>query len=310
MQNLTSVQEFLFMGFSHLAGYESLLFLLFLVIYVITVLGNSMIFTLIWVDSHLHTPMYFFLSNLSTLDLCYSSSTTPQILHNLLMERKSISFQACMAQLFFLISCAGGECILLAVMAYDRYVAICIPLHYPTIMARRTCVQLAVSPWVIGILNSMLHTILTFCLPYCGPNKIQHFFCDVPQLLKVSCKDTSLNETVLHVVTVFVGFGPFLFIILSYVRIISSVLKIHSVEGRSKAFSTCGSHLTVVSLYYATIIFNYNRPAGGYSAHVDTLASVLFCIITPLLNPIIYSLRNKDVLEALRRVTTHLSGNL
>ncbi|XP_069468339.1 olfactory receptor 5V1-like [Ambystoma mexicanum] len=301
MGNESSLHEFLFMGFAHLAGYENVLFVGFLVIYFITVTGNIVILSLIWVDIRLHTPMYFFLSNLSALDLCYASSTTPQILQNLLMDRKGISFQACMAQLFFLISCAGAECILLAVMSYDRYVAICIPLHYPAIMIRRTCLQLAACPWLIGILNATLHTIMTSVLPFCGPNTIQHFFCDVPQLLKISCIDTSLNDAVLHVVTIFVGFGPFFFIILSYVRIISSILKIRSVDGRWKAFSTCGAHLTVVTLYYSTIIFNYNRPPGGYPKHVDTLASVLFCIVTPMLNPMLYTLRNKDVVQALKR---------
>ncbi|XP_078496093.1 olfactory receptor 5V1-like [Lissotriton helveticus] len=302
MENRTSHDEFEFVGFSHLIGYENLLFVGFLVIYSITVLGNLLIFSLICMDHHLHTPMYFFLSNLSAMDICYSSSTVPQILHNLLMDRRVISFQACMAQLFFLISCAGGECILLAVMAYDRYAAICFPLRYSTIMGRRACLQLAACPWLIGILNASLHTVLTSALSFCGSHRIRHFFCDVPQLLVISCSDTRLNDAVLHIVTVFISFVPFTCIIASYVCIISSILKIHSVDTRWKTFSTCGSHLTVVTLYYGTGNLNYNRPKGGYSVHLDTLASVLFSIVTPMLNPMLYSLRNQEVAGAIMRV--------
>ncbi|XP_069469907.1 olfactory receptor 5V1-like [Ambystoma mexicanum] len=301
MANDTSVSVFLFMGFSHLSRYQALVFLGFLLIYLITLIGNILICVLIWRNANLHTPMYFFLSNLSLLDICYSTATIPQLLHNLIMDQKGISFQGCMAQLFFLISCTGAECILLAVMSYDRYVAICIPLRYPIIMSRNACVQLAACPWVIGILNSVLHTVLTCLLSFCGSNIIQHFFCDVPQLLRIACVDTSMNNTVLHVVTVFVGISPFVFILISYIKIISSIMKIRSVEGRWKSFSTCGSHLTVVLLYYGTVNFNYNRPAYGYSVHIDTLASVLFCMVTPMLNPLLYSLRNKEVAAALKR---------
>ncbi|XP_069074944.1 olfactory receptor 5V1-like [Pleurodeles waltl] len=306
MENETSVNNFIFSGFSHLLRYQGFLFVGFLFIYLLTLMGNILIFTLIWVDTHLHTPMYFFLGNLSVLDICYSSATIPQILHNLLMEKKVISFQACMSQLFFLITCAGAECILLAVMAYDRFVAICAPLRYLAVMSRGRCIQLATCPWAIGILNSALHTVLTSSLSFCDSNVIQHFFCDVPQLLKLSCVDTSLNNTVLHVVTVFVGLSPCLLIIISYFNILSSIMKIRSPEGRWKTFSTCGSHLTVVFLYYGTVNFNYNRPTDGYSVHIDTLASVLFCMVTPMLNPILYSLRNKEVMGALRRTVHRL----
>ncbi|XP_069074945.1 olfactory receptor 5V1-like [Pleurodeles waltl] len=306
MENETSVNNFIFSGFSHLLRYQGFLFVGFLFIYLLTLMGNILIFTHICVDTHLHTPMYFFLGNLSVLDFCYSSATIPQILHNLLMEKKVISFQACMSQLFFLTTCAGAESILLAVMAYDRFVAICAPLRYLAVMRRGRCIQLATCPWAIGILNSALHTVLTSSLSFCASNVVQHFFCDVPQLLKLSCVDTSLNNTVLHVVTVFVGLSPFLLIIISYFNILSSIMKIRSPEGRWKTFSTCGSHLTVVFLYYGTANFNYNRPTDGYSVHIDTLASVLFCMVTPMLNPILYSLRNKEVMGALRRTVHRL----
>uniref|UniRef100_A0A8C3SJP7 Olfactory receptor n=1 Tax=Chelydra serpentina TaxID=8475 RepID=A0A8C3SJP7_CHESE len=294
--NQTTITEFILLGFGDLPELQILLFLLFLVIYIVTMAGNILIVALV-----LRTPMYFFLGNLSFLDLCYTTTNVPQMLVHLLVERKRISYAGCIVQLYFFLAFVGTECILLAVMAYDRYVAICNPLHYLVIMRKTLCLQLAGASWASGFLNSVVHTYFTFRLPFCGANQINYFFCDIPPLLKLSCGDTSLNEIILLAVGVFIGWTPFLCIVLSYVYIISTILKIRSTEGRLKAFSTCGSHLTIVLLYYGSSIFTYVRPISSYSLDNDRLISVLYSIVTPMLNPLIYTLRNKDVKGALRK---------
>uniref|UniRef100_A0A8D0B3L2 Olfactory receptor n=1 Tax=Salvator merianae TaxID=96440 RepID=A0A8D0B3L2_SALMN len=299
MGNETIIDEFIFLGFSNHPDLYVLFFLVFLVIYAVTLVGNVMILTLIRTELTLHTPMYYFLSNLSFLDICYTSATVPVMLVNFFRSRKTISYTGCVAQLFFLITCAGTECVLLAVMAYDRYVAICSPLHYVSIMSKKACIKMAGFSWLCGFTNSLVHTLLTLSLAICKSNKLNHFFCDVPLLLKLSCSDTSVNETVLHLASALIGLSPCLFILVSYIRIIMAILKINSSKGRVKAFSTCASHLIVVVIFYGTSNFNYNRPSSGYSLDVDTLVSSLFCIVTPMLNPIIYSLRNKVVKAAL-----------
>ncbi|XP_015262632.1 PREDICTED: olfactory receptor 5B12-like [Gekko japonicus] len=302
VRNQTRVVEFVFLGFSGIPNSHIYLFLPFLAIYLVTVLGNLMIFSLIQLDSSLHTPMYYFLSHLSFVDICLSSVTVPKILVNFLRQRQTISYNQCMAQMFFLISFTGTEAALLAVMAYDRYAAICKPLHYSSLMNTKVCAVLAFATWVWGALHSALHTALSSRLYFCGANQIHHIYCDLPPLMKIACNDAHVNEVASHVASLFVGGGPFFTIILSYVFILSSILKIRSTTGKRKAFSTCASHIIVVILYFGNGSLNYNRPSAGYSLETDTLVSTMYCIITPVLNPLIYSLRNKDVKGAFRKV--------
>uniref|UniRef100_A0A8D0H664 Olfactory receptor n=1 Tax=Sphenodon punctatus TaxID=8508 RepID=A0A8D0H664_SPHPU len=308
MENQSSIEEFIFLGFSNHPDLQILFFLVFLAIYTITLVGNMLILTLTRNDPGLQTPMYFFLSNLSFLDICYTSTTVPVMMANFFRPRKTISRAGCIAQLFFLITCAGTECVLLAVMAYDRYVAICRPLHYTTIMSKRVCVQLAGFSWLCGLTNSLAHTLLASSLTICKSNQLSHFFCDVPLLLKLSCSETYVNEIVLHLASALIGLSPCLFTVVSYSHIICTILKIKSAKGRSKAFSTCASHLIVVVIFYGTANLNYNRSSSGYSLDIDTLVSSLFCIVTPMLNPLIYSLRNKEVKAALLRMARN-AGN-
>uniref|UniRef100_A0A4X1ULA0 Olfactory receptor n=1 Tax=Sus scrofa TaxID=9823 RepID=A0A4X1ULA0_PIG len=301
MNNQTDVTELIFLGFSNHPNLQGLFFLVFLVIYLITLLGNVLIIMATRISSALHTPMYYFLGNLSFLDICYTSTTIPVMLVNFFREKKTISYRGCLSQIFFLVTGAGTEGVLLAAMAYDRYVAICHPLQYPVLMGVKVCVCLVTGSWLCGLVNSVTHTVLAATLTLCGPNQISHFLCDVPLLLKLSCSDTSLNEFVLHVASATIGLSPCLLTAASYVLIISAVLRIPSAQGRSKAFSTCASHLTVVVVFFGTANFNYDRPNVGYSLDMDILISVLFCVITPMLNPIIYSLRNKEIKSALKK---------
>ncbi|XP_054844767.1 olfactory receptor 1F1-like [Eublepharis macularius] len=305
--NQTRVVEFVFLGFSGIPYGHIYLFLVFLAIYMVTVLGNLMIFTLIQLDSSLHSPMYYFLSHLSCLDICFSSVTVPKILVNFLCQRQTISYNQCMAQMFFVMSFTGTEAALLAVMAYDRYAAICKPLHYPHLMNSKVCTVLAFATWIWGFLDSAVHTALSSNFDFCGVNQIHHIFCDLPPLMKMSCSDTHINEMAARIASLFVGGGPFLFIISSYFFILSSILHIHSTHGKCKAFSTCASHIIAVIIYYANALTNYNRPSAGFSLETDILVSTLFCIITPMLNPLIYSLRNKEVKGALKKVVESLN---
>ncbi|XP_054849308.1 olfactory receptor 5V1-like [Eublepharis macularius] len=302
MINETALAEFLILGFSSLQDLQPLLFFIFLITYICTLAGNISIITIACMDPQLHTPMYFFLGNLSFLDICYTTTNVPQMLVHLLSEMKSITYAGCVIQLYFFLSFVGTECILLAAMAYDRFVAICHPLHYTVMMRKELCLQLAGASWASGFLNSALHTYFTFRLPFCGANGLNYFFCDIPPLLLLSCGDTTLNEIILLVIGVFIGWTPFVCIVLSYVYIISTILKISSSEGRLKAFSTCASHLTIVLMYYGSSIFTYVRPISTYSLDKDRLISVLHSIVTPMLNPLIYTLRNKDIKGALKRI--------
>ncbi|XP_048356136.1 olfactory receptor 5V1-like [Sphaerodactylus townsendi] len=301
IRNQTQVVEFVLLGFSGILYGRTSLALAFLAIYLVTVLGNLMIFTMIQLKPSLHTPMYYFLSHLSCLDICFSSVTVPKMVVNVLRRQQTISYNQCMAQMFFLISFTGTECCLLAVMAYDRYAAICKPLHYTRLMNTKVCTILAFGTWIWGFLDSALHTALSTRLDFCGVNQIHHIFCDLPPLMKMACSDTHINELAVHIIGFFMGGGPLLFIIFSYVFILSSILKIQSTTGKRKAFSTCASHLTVVFIYYGNSLLNYQRPSAGYSLATGTLLSIMFCIITPMLNPLIYSLRNKEVKEALKK---------
>nr|XP_033780496.1 olfactory receptor 1361-like [Geotrypetes seraphini] len=303
MGNLTSVTEFLILGFSDLPKFQGLLFIVFVFIYLVTVTGNISIITLSCIDSCLHKPMYFFLCNLAFLDICYISDTLPKLLVIFIMGSKIISFQSCMTQLYLLLAFASVEFYLLTVMAYDRYVAVCNPLRYSVIMSKRTCGLLAISSWVVGFLDILPHVVFTSRFSFCGHNQINHFFCDLQTLLKLSCSDTSIIKMIVMTLNLFLILGCFLLTLTSYIYIISAVLKIHSKEGRSKAFSTCSSHLTVVCIYYGTIVFVYMRPQDKHTRPGDKLFGALYNAVIPMLNPIIYSLRNKDVKAALRKCT-------
>ncbi|XP_057563321.1 olfactory receptor 5V1-like [Hippopotamus amphibius kiboko] len=290
MNNQTDVTEFIFLGFSKHPNLQGLVFLVFLVIYLTTLVGMATN-----VSPALHIPMYYFLSNLSFLDICYTSTIIPVMLVNFFREKKTITYEGCLSQIFFLVTCAGTKCVLLAAMAFDRYVAICHPLQYPVLMSVRVCFCLVSGSWLCGLVNSMTHTVLAATLTLCEPNQISHFLCDIPLLLKLSCSDTSLNESVLHVASATIGLSPCLFTAMSYILIISAILRIPSAQGRSKAFSTCASHLTVVVVFYGMANFNYDRPNVGCNLDMDILVSVFFCVVTPMFNPIIYSLRNKEI---------------
>ncbi|CAM4665152.1 unnamed protein product [Caretta caretta] len=299
--NQSSLGEFILLGVSDRPQFELLLFVLILTCYTMILLGNTTIIVVSWRDPHLHTPMYFFLSNLSFLDLCYTTSVGPQMLVNFRSTHKSISWAGCVAQLYISLSLGGTECLLLAVMAYDRYTAICQPLHYTIIMSRRLCLQLAATSWLCGFGNSILQTILTLQLPRCGRNQIEHFFCEVPALLKLACVDTSANEAELLASGVILLLVPLGLILVSYGYISTAVLRIHSAQGRLKAFNTCSSHLAVVSLFYGTAISTYLQPPSSYSQDRGKMVSLFYTMVTPMLNPLIYTLRNKEVHRALWR---------
>ncbi|XP_067386225.1 olfactory receptor 2B2-like [Emydura macquarii macquarii] len=263
-----------------------------------TLLGNTTIIVVSWLDLRLHTPMYFFLSNLSFLDLCYTTSLGPHMLVNFRSAHRSIPLASCVAQLFISLSLGSTECILLAVMAYDRYTAVCQPLRYKAIMSRRLCLQMAATAWLSGFSNALVKTVLTLRLPRCGRNRIDHFFCEVPAMLKLACVDTSANMTELLASSVLLLLLPLGLILVSYGYIGAAVLRMNSAEGRNKAFNTCASHLAVVSLFYGTAIYTYLQPP---SQDRGKMASLFYTMVTPMLNPLIYTLRNKEVHGALRR---------
>ncbi|KAM9120373.1 olfactory receptor 5V1-like [Pangshura tecta] len=302
MENQTMPTEFILLGFHNIQGLHLLLSWVISIIYIFTILGNMLIIFFSLVEPCLQTPMYFFLGNLSLLDICQTTTTVPQMLVHLVSGRSSISYARCAAQLYFVLFFVGAECILLATMAYDRYVAICNPLRYMLLMNRKFCVLLVSVSWLSGALNASLHTFLTIHLPFCEANRVNYFYCDIPPLLALSCGDISFNVTMILVSSIFLGWTPTLCIGLSYGYIVSRILKIHSPEGRSKAFSTCVSHLTAVLLYYGSSIFTYVRPLSSYSLDNDKLISLLYNIVTPMLNPLIYTLRNKDVKRAMKKV--------
>ncbi|XP_060111075.1 olfactory receptor 5V1-like [Heteronotia binoei] len=299
--NETVFTEFIILGFKHLKKVHLLLFTGFFITYLFTMLWNAFIITMAIIDQKLRTPMYFFLGNLSFLDICYTSTTIPQMLAHLLSERNTIPYMGCVFQVYFFFSFVGTECLLLAVMAFDRYVAICNPLRYTLIIGKDICLQLATACWAGGFLNSVVHTTFAFQLPFCGDNRIDAFYCDIPQLLKLSCGDTSLNQLLLLSIGLFIAWTPLICILLSYTYIISTVLKIQSSEGRQKAFSTCSSHITVVLLYYGSSIFTYSTSNSSHTSNHAKLIPVIYSVLTPLLNPIIYTLRNKDVKKCLEK---------
>ncbi|CAK6443355.1 unnamed protein product [Pipistrellus nathusii] len=303
-ENHTRVTEFILLGFTNNPEMQVFLFVLFLVIYTVTFLGNFLIVTVTSVDSALQTPMYFFLRNLSLLEVCFTLVMMPKMLVDLVSSRKIISFVGCGTQMYFFFFFGSSECFLLSVMAYDRFVAICNPLRYSVIMNRSLCLWMAVGCWMSGIPVSMLQTAWMMALPFCGPNMIDHFFCDGPLVLKLVTQDTTRYEMQALASTLIFIMLPFSLILVSYIRIISTILRMPSATGRQKAFSTCLSHIIVVSLFYGTASLTYLRPKSNQSPESKKLVSLSYTVITPMLNPIIYSLRNNEVKGAVKRTFT------
>ncbi|XP_027715507.1 olfactory receptor 13D1-like [Vombatus ursinus] len=301
-QNQTFVTMFFLQGLAAYPIFYSVFSLLSFIMYIIILLGNSFLITIIILDSHLHTPMYFFLSNLSFLDICYTSSSVPLILVNFLKDEKSISFVGCGTQMFFSLALGSTECVLLTVMSYDRYVAICRPLRYPVIMNKELCGWMAVSSWMTGVLNSLVQIILALGLPFCGNNVIDYLTCEILAVLKLACTDISLNVIIMIISNVILLVIPVLLIIISYAFILFTILRINSAEGKKKAFSTCSAHLTVVTMFYGTILFMYMKPKSKDSHATDELIALFYAVVIPMLNPIIYSLRNKDVKAAVKNL--------
>ncbi|XP_045873180.1 olfactory receptor 10AG1-like [Meles meles] len=300
--NVSTITEFVLLGFSDLPNLQWLLFGVFSIIYVIVLIGNSFIIIITRLDAALETPMYFFLANFSFLEICYVSVTLPRILVNLWTQDRSISMVGCATQMCFFLMLGATECFLLAVMAYDRYVAICHPLHYPLVMNHELCLRLAAGAWIGGIPVQIGQTCQIFSLHFCNSNHINHFFCDVPPILQLACGDTWVHEAAVYVVAMLFVTVPFMLILASYSKIISTILSLPTAGGRAKAFSTCSSHLLVVLLFFGSASITYLRPKSNHKAGIDKLLSLFYTIVTPMFNPMIYSLRNKDVIAALKRL--------
>lgn len=298
--NNSSQKGFVLLGFSDQPQPEKILFVIILVFYILNFLGNSAIMLVSYLDPKLHTPMYFFLSNLSCVDICFTTSVAPQLLVTMNKKDKTMSYGGCVAQLYVAMGLGSCECILLAVMAYDRYAAVCQPLQYTTIMHPQLCAILAGIAWLSGLITSLIQCSLTVQLPLCGHHKLNHIFCEVPVLIKLACVDTTFNEAGLFVASVVFLLIPVSLILVSYGLITQAVLRIKSAAGRQKAFGTCSSHLVVVIIFYGAIIFMYLQPSRSSSKNQGKFVSLFYTIVTPLLNPIIYTLRNKDVKGALR----------
>ncbi|XP_052496910.1 olfactory receptor 8S1-like [Budorcas taxicolor] len=299
LRNHSTITEFILTGLSDDPHIQALLFVLFLVIYLLTVMGNLTMLLLIRADSHLHMPMYFFLSNLSFLDLCFSSVTVPKLLKDLLSERKTISIEGCLAQVFFVFITAGTEVCLLSAMAYDRYAAVCHPLLYSQVMSNQLCVRLVLISWGLASLDAVIIVLLAVNLDFCEAQTIHHYTCELPSLFPLSCSDISITISILICSILLHGFGTFLLIIFSYACIVSTILSISSTTGRSKAFSTCSSHLIAVILFFGSGMLRYLMPSSGSS--LDLLSSLQYSVITPMLNPLIYSFKNKEVKGAVKR---------
>ncbi|XP_036912887.1 olfactory receptor 7A10-like [Sturnira hondurensis] len=299
--NLTRVSEFLLLGLSEASELQPILFGLFLSMYLITVLGNMLIILAVSSDPHLHTPMYFFLFNLSLVDICFTSTTIPKMLVNIQTQSKAITYAGCITQMCFFLLFGGLDDILLTVMAYDRFVAICHPLHYTVIMNPRLCGLLLLVSWIISAMNTLLQCLMVLRLSFCPGLEIPHFFCELNQVTQLACSDTFLNNIVIYFVTMLLGGGPLAGILYSYSKIVSSIKTIPPSQGKFKAFSTCASHLSVVSLFYCTSLGVYLSSAVTHNSQSSGIASVLYTVVTPMLNPFIYSLRNKDIKRALNR---------
>nr|XP_014716906.2 olfactory receptor 5AP2 [Equus asinus] len=302
-RNQTEVTEFILLGLSDNSDLQVVLFGLFLLIYMATLVGNLGMIVLIKIDPCLHTPMYLFLSSLSFVDASYSSSVTPKMLMNLVAENKAISFNGCAAQFYFFFgSFLGTECFLLAMMAYDRYAAIWNPLLYPVLMSERICFLLIATSFLAGFGNAAIHTGMTFRLSFCGSNRINHFYCDTPPLLKLSCSEIHINGLVIMAFSSFNVISCVMIVLISYLCILIAILRMPSLESRHKVFSTCASHLMAVTIFFGTILFMYLRPTSSYSMEQDKIVSVFYTVVIPMLNPLIYSLKNKDVKWALKKI--------
>ncbi|XP_025771801.1 olfactory receptor 7A17-like isoform X1 [Herpailurus yagouaroundi] len=299
--NDTQISEFFLLGLSNEPELQPLIFGLFFSMYLISVFGNLLIILAVSSASHLHTPMYFFLSILSFVDICITSTIIPKMLVNIQTQTKIITYTGCISQIYFSTLFAGWDNFLLAVMAYDRFVAICHPLHYTVIMNPRLCGLLALVSWITSVLNSFLQSLMVLRLSFCTNSEIPHFFCELNQMTQLACSDTFLNDTVIYISTVLLAGGPLAGILYSYSKIISSLRRIPSAQGKYKAFSTCASHLSVVSLFYCTVLEGYLISSATQNSHSSATASVMYTVVTPMLNPFIYSLRNKDIKGALRR---------
>uniref|UniRef100_A0A8C0FS88 Olfactory receptor n=1 Tax=Bubo bubo TaxID=30461 RepID=A0A8C0FS88_BUBBB len=303
MSNSSSITEFLLLPFADTQELQLLHFWLFLGISLAALLGNGLIITAIACDHHLHTPMYFFLLNLSLLDLGSISTTLPKAIDNSLWDNRAISYLGCAAQFFFFLFLISAEYFLLTIMSYDRYVAICKPLHYGTLLGSRACVHMAAATWGTGFLWAVFHMANTFSLPLCHGNTLDQFFCEIPQILKLSCLHSSLREAGVVMVGVCLAFGCFVFIVVSYVQILRAVLRIPSEQGRHKAFSTCLPHLAVVSIFMSTVMVAYLKPPSISSPSLDLVFSFLYSVVPPAVNPLIYSMRNQEIKNALRKVS-------
>ncbi|KAG3280107.1 olfactory receptor 7A17-like [Ictidomys tridecemlineatus] len=305
-QNDTKISEFLLLGISEEPELQPLIFGLFFSMYLVTVTGNLLIILTTISDPHLHMPMYFFLSNLSFVDICFTSTTVPKMLVNIQMESKVITYAGCIIQIYFFALFVGLDNFLLAVMAYDRFVAICHPLHYTLLMSPRLCGFLVLASWVTSALHSLLHSLMVLRLSFCTGLEIPHFFCEPNQVVHRACSDTFLNDLVVYVAAVLLAGGPLGGILYSYSKIVSSIRAISSAQGKYRAFSTCASHLSVVSLFYCTLLGVYLSSSIAQNAHSSATASVMYTVVTPMLNPFIYSLRNKDIKSALKKLFENL----
>ncbi|XP_008830412.1 olfactory receptor 5AN1-like [Nannospalax galili] len=301
-RNITEITEFILLGFSDFPRITTLLFIIFLIIYSTTLTVNLCLIVLIRMDSHLHTPMYFFLSNLSFIDLCYVTSTVPKLLFSFFQEKQTISFVGCIVQYFFFSMMAASESCLMTAMAYDRYAAICNPLVYSSMMSPTFCVQMVLGSYMGGLTCSLPQICALMQLQFCGSNVIKHFLCDVSLLLHLSCTDTFFAEVLFVIIATVFGIMNALIILISYIYIILSIMKITSTKGRFKAFNTCASHLTAVSLFYISGVFVYLRSSSGVSSSFDRFASMFYIVVIPMLNPLIYTLRNKEIKDAMKRL--------
>ncbi|XP_053304043.1 olfactory receptor 11L1-like [Spea bombifrons] len=300
--NQSSANDFVILGLLNLPELSTPLFFTFFFIFLLTLTGNLTILTVVWLEQTLHTPMYFFLTNLSFLEIWYTITIVPKLLVSLMLKDNNVSFAGCMSQLFFFVTFGASECYLLLVMAYDRYMAICKPLYYSSLMDTRTCLQLVAASWITGVVTGLVPVLLISQLEFCGSRKVNHFFCDIPPLLELSCSDTHLTEMSIFMLSFFVLFCCLLLTLMSYLFIVISILRIQSINGRRRIFSTCGAHLTVVLIYYGTMIFMYVRPHSSYSSDLNKFISVFYTVITPGLNPMIYTLRNKEVKLSVRKI--------
>uniref|UniRef100_A0A8C3YEK0 Olfactory receptor n=1 Tax=Catagonus wagneri TaxID=51154 RepID=A0A8C3YEK0_9CETA len=301
-ENITNITHFILLGFSDFPEIIAVLFIVFLMTYILTLTWNLSLIVLVRMDSHLHIPMYFFLSNLSFIDVCYVTSTAPEMLYNFFQEKQTITLVGCAIQYFVFSTMGLSETCLMTVMAYDRYVAICNPLLYSSLMSPTLCGCMVLGSYMAGLCGSLSQVCAMLQLHFCGPNVIHHFFCDMPQLLVLSCTDTFFVRLLLAILTVIYGIINALVIMISYVYIVISIMKITSAKGRSKAFNTCASHLTAVTLYYTSSVFVYLSSSSGGSSSFDRFASVFYTMAIPMLNPLIYSLRNKEIKDALKRL--------